>query len=343
MAAASNSTAGTSAGSSIMPNSQQTFSCNACSIRLESTQLQRLHMKEAWHIYNIKRRMASLPPISSQLFSTQIEAQTVSTIAADDSKDSNSDGSICTESRIDGEPKHEAEIAFSSSSHCIFCENKSSTLDQNILHMSSIHGLHIHNIAHLIDLGSFIDYLGVLVLRYHECLYCGHTKRTTQGIRQHMSAKGHCSINLDLDPALLDFWEVPCSDEGNGGADNDQTDSDHEETSRRSHNVISPHSEGLIRPGSTDEQYMSSIIDGQVTDDQRRRQRRLPFEDRRVSMRSGMGLLGVHEQQKRALRITEKKMLKQEVIARAQQRWTVERVANKQKHFRSDVPGRSNG
>lgn len=287
--------------------------------------------------------MASLPPISSHVFSTQIEAQTVSAIAADDSTDSDSDGSICTDSRIDGDPSDEEEIAFSSSSHCIFCENRSLTLDQNLLHMSSIHGLHIPNVAYLTDLGSFIDYLGILVLRYHECLYCGHTKRSSQGIRQHMSAKGHCSINLDLDPALLEFWEVPS---GIGGADNDQTGTDQEDTSRESlnlfdtkmysasRNVVSPHSEGLNLPGSTDEEYVSPVDDGQGRDDQRRRQQRQRSEDRQVAVRSGMGLLGVHEQQKRALRITEKRMLKQEVIARAQQRWAVERVANKQKHFR---------
>lgn len=290
--------------------------------------------------------MASLPPISSHVFSTQIEAQTVPAIAADDSTHSDSDGSICTDSRLDGDPSDEEEIAFSSSSHCIFCENRSLTLDQNLLHMSSTHGLHIPNVAYLTDLGSFIDYLGLLVLRYHECLYCGHTKRSTQGIRQHMSAKGHCSINLDLDPALLEFWEVPSSDDGNGLADNDQTSTDQEATSRESLNlfdtkmhsasrsVVSPHSEGLNLSGSTDEQHVSPIDDGQGRDDQRRRQQRLRSEDRRVAVRSDMCLLGVHEQQKRALRITEKRMLKQEVIARAQQQWAVGRVANKQKHFR---------
>ncbi|ERT01942.1 hypothetical protein HMPREF1624_00237 [Sporothrix schenckii ATCC 58251] len=44
------------------------FSCNSCQVAFRSVELQKSHMKSEWHRYNLKRRVVSLPPISSELF-----------------------------------------------------------------------------------------------------------------------------------------------------------------------------------------------------------------------------------------------------------------------------------
>ncbi|KAK6463418.1 C2H2 type zinc-finger-domain-containing protein [Scheffersomyces coipomensis] len=48
------------------------FTCNTCGIRFASAELQRQHMKTDWHRYNLKRRVAELPSISSEMFAEKI-------------------------------------------------------------------------------------------------------------------------------------------------------------------------------------------------------------------------------------------------------------------------------
>ncbi|CAK7222937.1 pre-60S factor rei1 [Sporothrix curviconia] len=44
------------------------FACNSCQVAFRNADLQKSHMKGEWHRYNLKRRVVSLPPISSELF-----------------------------------------------------------------------------------------------------------------------------------------------------------------------------------------------------------------------------------------------------------------------------------
>ncbi|BAO41918.1 zinc finger protein REH1 [Kluyveromyces marxianus] len=49
------------------------FTCNSCMIQFQSSDLQRHHMKTEWHRYNLKRRVAELPPISASLFAEKLQ------------------------------------------------------------------------------------------------------------------------------------------------------------------------------------------------------------------------------------------------------------------------------
>lgn len=59
-----------------MPNGSNpetaSFTCNTCGVKFINAELQRQHMKTEWHRYNLKRRVASLPSISSELFAEKI-------------------------------------------------------------------------------------------------------------------------------------------------------------------------------------------------------------------------------------------------------------------------------
>lgn len=48
------------------------FTCNTCGIRFVTAELQRQHMKTDWHRYNLKRRVALLPSISSDVFAEKV-------------------------------------------------------------------------------------------------------------------------------------------------------------------------------------------------------------------------------------------------------------------------------
>ncbi|RLV94341.1 Cytoplasmic 60S subunit biogenesis factor REI1 [Spathaspora sp. JA1] len=48
------------------------FTCNTCSLQFPTAEDQRSHMKGDWHRYNLKRRVAQLPPISEELFQSKV-------------------------------------------------------------------------------------------------------------------------------------------------------------------------------------------------------------------------------------------------------------------------------
>jgi pre-60S factor REI1 len=48
------------------------YSCNTCQVAFRNIDLQKGHMKSDWHRYNLKRRVASLPPITSETFTEKV-------------------------------------------------------------------------------------------------------------------------------------------------------------------------------------------------------------------------------------------------------------------------------
>ncbi|KAI9781887.1 MAG: hypothetical protein M1835_004172 [Candelina submexicana] len=63
--------------------SSHKFTCNACQVAFRTSDVQRGHMRSDWHLYNVKRRLAALPPITSEVFAEKVlTAQASSTAAA---------------------------------------------------------------------------------------------------------------------------------------------------------------------------------------------------------------------------------------------------------------------
>lgn len=49
------------------------YTCNCCELIFEAGAAQREHMKGDWHRYNLKRKVASLPPISEATFNSKVQ------------------------------------------------------------------------------------------------------------------------------------------------------------------------------------------------------------------------------------------------------------------------------
>lgn len=97
-------------------------------------------------------------------------------------------------------------------SRCLFCNQTSPDLDQNLVHMSKLHGLHVDTTNLLVDVASLLAYLHLVISECHECLYCGTQRNTRQAIQQHMMAKRHCKYDMtDKDAELRDFYELSSS------------------------------------------------------------------------------------------------------------------------------------
>ena len=98
-------------------------------------------------------------------------------------------------------------------SKCLFCNQVNTDLNQNITHMSKVHGLHIDLTDLLVDVASLLSYMHLLIFDCHECIYCGTQRHTRQAVQQHMIAKGHCKYELaDGRSELQDFFEQESSE-----------------------------------------------------------------------------------------------------------------------------------
>ncbi|KAI9012070.1 C2H2 type zinc-finger-domain-containing protein [Phycomyces nitens] len=51
------------------------YTCMACQVAFESAEGQRIHYRSDWHRYNLKRKVAELPPVESDMFQSKFDAQ----------------------------------------------------------------------------------------------------------------------------------------------------------------------------------------------------------------------------------------------------------------------------
>ncbi len=58
------------------------YTCNSCAVAFRNSDAQRTHMRSDWHRYNLKRRLAELPAVSSEDYNNKVIAAQASTTAA---------------------------------------------------------------------------------------------------------------------------------------------------------------------------------------------------------------------------------------------------------------------
>src|SRR5436190_1028592 len=147
--------------------------------------------------------LSNLPPHAYQQATCALRARSPSKMGSSSSSSSSSDEEIS-----DNEGEQSA-----SPFQCLFCSRGFASDDAgfatNLEHMRTAHGMSIPDPEMVVDMQSFVGYLATEVRVWHECLYCGATKPSTLSIQSHMRDKGHCLLNLDREPELLDFWESP--------------------------------------------------------------------------------------------------------------------------------------
>lgn len=66
--------------------SLSSFTCITCRVAFKDAEVQRAHYKTDWHRYNLKRKVAELPPVSTETFQEKVLAQREATIATKESR-----------------------------------------------------------------------------------------------------------------------------------------------------------------------------------------------------------------------------------------------------------------
>jgi len=312
----------------------------------------------------LKRRIASLDPISAIVFQKQVikkdETETwqarCKSLAhyeksagsdSDPSSASDEDPSPISKDGLDEVHATDEDGKFSPL-QCLFCNDKSASLDANLIHMSHVHSFFIPDAEYLIDMESFLSHLFALVSVFHECIFCGSSKATKVGAQDHMRGKGHCRIDLeDEEHGYRDFYDfsgvgddeevfaegvtlVPDEDELRLPSGKILGHRSHARNFRQNH----PH-----RNDSASSSRQQALTEGETEP--------VPIEskDRRIATRAGTStsLIGISASQQRALIVVEKKMLQLKTRASNEYQSVLERGGNKQKTFRVKSMGKKAG
>ncbi|PBP21234.1 C2H2 finger domain protein [Diplocarpon rosae] len=235
------------------PAEEVEYGCQLCIIHFSGCEDQRDHMRSKWHIYNLKRRMTSLPPISLSLY-----GKLKDTINCNSKEDLFAFQQTCMSCelqyttqkawqshlksrshllRVDELNSHPAslmdeksaerdrKITFDDSEildplRCLFCNSVSPLLKSNISHMSHAHSFFIPDLEYLIDVESFLNYLSTVISEFHECLFCGREKPNKIAVQDHMRAKGHCKLDYEDDVLeLKEFYDFAAGEDAYEYAD----------------------------------------------------------------------------------------------------------------------------
>ncbi|KAJ9607494.1 hypothetical protein H2200_007572 [Cladophialophora chaetospira] len=331
------------------PLPSTSYSCTSCQIAFQNGQEQRVHMKQPWHVFNIKRRVAELPPITRDAFDAQVEDQTeTSKVKATGSKRI---GVRVSNSSDEEEVSYNEDEETASPFQCLFCSLDFATDDTglatNLEHMRTVHGMFIPDPETVVDMQSFVGYLATEVREWHECLYCGATKPSTESIQSHMRDKGHCLLNLDREPELLDFWEdEPEADEEHAAAQEQERPANLSTTeilfasgkviesrhaaaatkkASRKQRALAASETKVLPPGSGD---AGSALLPEVNPQQ--------ATSRQLARRDEMSIIGISTQQRQALVLAEKKAQRSEAVARRAREWAYNSAANTQKFDQID-------
>jgi pre-60S factor REI1 len=334
-------------------------------------------------VYNLKRRIASLPPISIIVFQKQVlgtdeteasssfqqscdaceqhytnrkawQAHLKSRNHIQKSAGSNSTASFVSDespslnTSVEEDQPPDDEQKFNPR-QCLFCNSESPSLDSNLTHMSHTHSFFIPDAEFLIDVESLLSYLFVIISVFHECLFCGSSKSTKFGVQDHMRGKGHCKVDFEDDEhQLKEFYDFSEDTDGDGEELEEGVTvvPDEDELRLPSGKILGHRSRArYFRQKSSRRSSSPSLSQQQLLTEGESEMVPTESKDRRVAMRAGTStsMIGVPELQQRALIAVEKKILRMETTARNEYQSILERGGNKQKSYRAIGIGKKQG
>ena len=177
---------------------QSLLTCTACAIEFEDTVAHREHFKEEWHIYNTKRRVAGLQPITEETWEAKLakireqQEHVQSQLAERDNR-------LQT---TNAKPKREWIAPPIDELTCFFDNSRAETLEDNLARMSLKHSFFIPYVEYVSDWPGLMKTLCSRIIERHQCFTCGKLFKTAAAVQGHMSDSGHTRINLDDDELI---------------------------------------------------------------------------------------------------------------------------------------------
>ncbi|OAQ83749.1 c2h2 finger domain-containing protein [Purpureocillium lilacinum] len=329
------------------------FHCRLCDIPLATSAEFRQHAKSESHVYKLQCRVAT--PGTAVLPPRDRSARAHGVVDAEEPSSPEDESDEDQAASDGGDTEDEGSAPPFDPQQCLFCGDESDAFDSNVAHMNSVHSFIVpYQDCLAVDLETLIWYLHLVIYGYRECILCSTRRSTIEGIQQHMTAKGHC--RFDISAGTEDFYELPESQYENlaGRARPDEASLRLPSGKLLSHRTLreapvrsrpaqqAPSDRpGNAQIGSVQSRRIGQEIatrDGSDSAILAARLSQLSVRDQNT-----LALLPSHEI--RSVLATKRKQLDQARRDETKARRRVERLGNKtlMKHFKPDVPGRSNG
>ena len=178
------------------------LTCTACAIEFEDASAQRDHFKQEWHIYNTKRRVAGLQPISEDVWEEKLakireQQEMVQSELTD--RESRRVNIVAPKPKREWVPPPIDELT------CFFDNTRAESLEDNLAQMSLKHSFFIPYVEWVSDWPGLMKALCARIIEKHQCFTCGKIFKTASAVQGHMSDCGHTRINLDDDDLIGDL------------------------------------------------------------------------------------------------------------------------------------------
>lgn len=290
-------------------------------------------------------RLADIAPISEQDYQTTMAKQH-SQHSKHSKTNAQRQGSPAVDSDTDSNPESEEESVQKTwkSTQCLFCNADFEDVHATIKHMRDVHKFLIPSLETLLNLETFIEYLGLIVFEYNECLFCGSMKSTSEAVQTHMRDSGHCRLNVGPGSDLLEFWDDSKVDNKNvdvksapyllsesemllpSGLLVERRGVERKSRARSARKVKEKRSDELLKLGDGSSESRLDRVETSEFGSGR--------AERSVVVRSEMGLVGLSDHAKRALRATDKRMQTQSMVAKAAWRHSMEQQPRKTVYYK---------
>ncbi|KAI9148851.1 Core trichothecene cluster (CTC) protein 15 [Paramyrothecium foliicola] len=327
--------------------------CRICDMRFDTPQEKREHAKSEWHVYKLRCKYAPegtvVTPPSEVSKQDDSRYRHQSWASSDESELSGVEDLDVT----DSDDENEIEGQSFDPEECLFCNKSQGSLESNVAHMQKDHSFIIPYQSSLaVDLETLIWYLHFVIHNYNECILCAKRYGSVEAVQQHMTAKGHC--RLELSSEIAEFYEgsKSNSDVEEAFVQPDQASMrlpSGKLLTHRSYLQSSGTPRQLKRPESNNAQSLPSSRPKQESTEllNTRDKKSSSFETQlaRLSLNDQRSLAHLTPPEQRSALASMKKQLSKAQREERRAQLKLESMGNKtlSKNYRADNPGRLNG
>ena len=186
------------------------FACNTCMVSFPDYETMRAHYKTDWHIYNSRRKVAGLAPISQEMWDEKWRAVANAKEVAkgtDHIKDKK-------EKAQDEKPREKKERAPYEPTHCLFDDKRFQTVEKCLKYMRDNYSFTLPDERYIIDIPALLRCLNKMMEEDHQCIFCGRYFSSYYACRQHMVDSHHSRIgseNEEIMEILEPFYDYRTS------------------------------------------------------------------------------------------------------------------------------------
>jgi len=190
------------------------FTCTACSESFATNAELRAHCKTERHLYNMKRRLAGLRPISKELWDKKLQesrnqaAAQKGTAHLKAGKEPRKTAGSTTASQptpsAGGSDAPEASPSATPDEgpltprHCLFDRRHFQTVDECLAYMQKTYSFSVPDAEYCTDVPGLLSFLHRKISEPpHACLFCNRKFPDLASVRRHMIDKGHTRIGTE--------------------------------------------------------------------------------------------------------------------------------------------------